>query len=542
MQVPRLGNQPKNQAEGKFDPEQLEKGASALKEIDASRNAKLAFEVAALQEKTQQMIFARDMEKQKTARSQMEEQSLALQGEESRRTISHLAEEERVTAQHKAEVENSLQGRKLELQKEVTDYQLKREQEQFMQHESIRIRNEKMLEEAVRETIRARGSQDIEIAKAAALAEAAGRAQQERDNVDVRLREFRAQQAERRKTALESIETFFSSMSAGAQALYEDRTKTGTLIGGLTLLAGGVYGARATTRVLGRVLERQLSRPPLVRETSRWSWKPQFSWMPKRSASSLFESIVLEENLAERLQWSTNALLNAQQNGTPFRHLLLHGPPGTGKTLFARTLARQSGLDYAVMSGGDLGPLGREGPHELHKLFEWAQSSRKGLVLFIDEADAFLRRGRAGTGAMSEDSRNALSVFLHHTGTENAHVAVILATNVPSVLDAAVLDRMDEAFEFPRPAYEQRLQMLRLFVDQYLYRKKGGKAIIEVDPSLDDQFLEDVAQRTDGMSGRQLAKLVLAFQSAVFGSGTTRLTQGLAQTVLQWRLSHPNAE
>lgn len=28
-------------------------------------------------------------------------------------------------------------------------------------------------------------------------------------------------------------------MSAGAQALYEDRTKTATLIGGLTLLAGG---------------------------------------------------------------------------------------------------------------------------------------------------------------------------------------------------------------------------------------------------------------------------------------------------------------
>ena len=42
-----------------------------------------------------------------------QEQSLALQGEESRRTISHLAEEERVTAQHKAEVENSLQGEHL---------------------------------------------------------------------------------------------------------------------------------------------------------------------------------------------------------------------------------------------------------------------------------------------------------------------------------------------------------------------------------------------------------------------------------------------
>ncbi|CAE7522111.1 ATAD3, partial [Symbiodinium sp. KB8] len=196
--------------------------------------------------------------------------------------------------------------------------------------------------------------------------------------------------------------------------------------------------------------ERHLSRPPLVRETSRWSWRPQLSWLPGRGTSTnLFEKIVLEEALSERLQWSTNALLSAQQNGTPFRHLLLHGPPGTGKTLFARTLARQSGLDYAIMSGGDLGPLGRDGPNELHKLFEWAKRSRRGLVLFIDEADSFLRRGRGGEGTMGEDARNSLSVFLHHTGTESARVAVILATNVPTVLDRAVLDRVDEEFEFP---------------------------------------------------------------------------------------------
>ncbi|CAJ1451903.1 unnamed protein product [Effrenium voratum] len=526
-------------AEGKFDPEQLEKGAAALKEIDASRHAKLAFDIASAEERTSQLRALSEMEKQKTMRAQMEEQIVAAQAEEARKTISYLAEQERLTAQHKAEVENSLQGRKLELQKEVTEYQLRREQEQFMQHEAMRIRNEKQLEEEVRETIRARGAQDIETAKAAAHAEAAGRAQQERENVDVRLREYRAQQAEARKTALDSINTFFSSMSAGAEALYEDRAKAVSLVGGLTLLAGGIYSARAATRVAARVMERHFSRPPLVRETSRWSWRPQLSLFPQHT-TNLFARIVLEENLAERLRWSTNALLSAQQNGTPFRHLLLHGPPGTGKTLFARTLARESGLDYAVMSGGDLGPLGREGPHELHKLFEWAQKSRKGLVLFIDEADAFLRRGRAG--AMSEDARNSLSVFLHHTGTENAHIAVILATNVPTVLDRAVLDRIDEGFEFPRPAYPQRLQMLQMFADQYLHRKKGNRAMIEVDPELDDKFLEDVAKRTEGMSGRQLAKLVLAFQSAVFGSGTMRLTQGLAQTVLQWRLSHPNVE
>merc|ERR1719188_2658733 len=118
--------------------------------------------------------------------------------------------------------------------------------------------------------------------------------------------------------------------------------------------------------------------------------------------AKLLENIVLGTDLAERLEWTSNSLINARRNGTPFRHVLLHGPPGTGKTLFARTLSRQSGLDYAIMSGGDVGPLGRDAVHELNKLFSWANSSRKGLILFIDEADAFLRTGRgAEEGSMS---------------------------------------------------------------------------------------------------------------------------------------------
>lgn len=529
---------------GKFDPGELEKGAAALKEIDASKNAKLAFELATLQEKSAQLGHLKEVEKLRLERSRLEEHLVGAQAEESRRTISHTADQERNTAQHKAQVEAGLQGKKLDFQAEQLEYQLKREQEQFMQHEAIRLENERELEQAARETLKAKGALDIEAAKSGAKAEAQGRAAQERENIEIRLRELRAQSAEQRRTSLESIDEIFSSLTSGAQALYDDRGKAAVLVTGLTALALGVYSARAATRVAASVLEKNLGRPPLVRETSKWAWRPQLSWLPwvKSSSGSVLDQIVLEENLAERLSWSTNALLSAQENGTPFRHLLLHGPPGTGKTLFARTLARQSGLEYAVMSGGDLGPLGREGPNELHKLFAWAQNSKKGLVLFIDEADAFLRRGRGSDAGMSEDARNALSVFLHHTGTESARVAVILATNVPGVLDRAVLDRIDEAFEFPKPAYHERLQMLNMFTDQYLHRptRKGAKAI-QVDDDVDEKFLQDVAKQTEGMSGRQLAKLVLAFQSAVFGSGTDRLTHGLAQTVLQWRLSNPNA-
>jgi hypothetical protein len=46
---------------------------------------------------------------------------------------------------------------------------------------------------------------------------------------------------------------------------------------------------------------------------------------------------------------------------------------------------RSSGMDYAIMSGGDVGPLGAEAVSELHKLFGWAERSKRGLLLFIDE-------------------------------------------------------------------------------------------------------------------------------------------------------------
>lgn len=60
--------------------------------------------------------------------------------------------------------------------------------------------------------------------------------------------------------------------------------------------------------------------------------------------------------------------------------------------MFAKSLARHSGLDFAILTGGDVAPMGKEGVSAIHKVFDWAESSRKGLVLFIDEADAFLRK------------------------------------------------------------------------------------------------------------------------------------------------------
>ena len=66
----------------------------------------------------------------------------------------------------------------------------------------------------------------------------------------------------------------------------------------------------------------------------------------------------------------------------------------------AKRLAQTSGLDYAIMSGGDVAPLGGQAVTQLHDMFDWAERSRRGLLLFIDEADAFL--SQRGQQQMSE--------------------------------------------------------------------------------------------------------------------------------------------
>jgi len=79
-------------------------------------------------------------------------------------------------------------------------------------------------------------------------------------------------------------------------------------------------------------------------------------------------------------------------------------------------LAAHSGMDYALLSGGDVAPLGKDGVTAIHKVFDWASASRKGLVLFLDEADAFLRKRSAEK--MSEEMRTALNAFLYRTGEQ----------------------------------------------------------------------------------------------------------------------------
>ncbi len=81
------------------------------------------------------------------------------------------------------------------------------------------------------------------------------------------------------------------------------------------------------------------------------------------------------------------------------------------------------------MSGGDISPLGPEAVTQIHSLFMWAKMAKatgKGVLLFIDEAEAFLA-SRSKT-SLSESTHNALNALLYNTGGDS-DVLLVLATN-----------------------------------------------------------------------------------------------------------------
>ena len=381
---------------------------------------------------------------------------------------------------------------------------------------------------------------------ARAMAEAEGRIKEQRENEELHTRRAKAKAGEDRTTQLESIAAAIKGVGDSLSSFILDTPRVSATLITLTALAAGVYGMREGSRVGAALLKKRLLTPPLVRESSR-SLLPSFlsgggGAGAGGSASDTLAGVVLNAAMASRISEVATSVRNTRAHGANFRNLLFYGPPGTGKTLVAKRLARSSGLDFAVMSGGDVGPLGKDAVTELHRLLDWASRSPKGCVLFIDEADAFLA-SRSRT-AMSEEQRNALNALLYRTGAASRNLMLVLATNRPGDLDGAVLDRVDESLLFDLPDAASRRALVALYFDEYIVRagsggSAGGAIAVEA-ASVTGAYLDTVADRLSGYSGRAISKLFLALQGTVYGRRDSPLvTRSVVEEVLQRKLAEP---
>ncbi|VFU08412.1 AAA family ATPase [Methylocella tundrae] len=159
--------------------------------------------------------------------------------------------------------------------------------------------------------------------------------------------------------------------------------------------------------------------------------------------------IVTETRMTERLE---------EKGLRPRRRLLLAGPPGTGKTLSAAALAGELRFPlFTVLLHGLITKFMGETAQKLRMIFDAIRTTR-GVYLF-DEIDA-LAATRGSENDVGE-ARRILNSFLQFLDEDTGSSIVVATTNLPQILDRAILRRFDLVlpYEMPNsPAIEKAMR------------------------------------------------------------------------------------
>ena len=229
----------------------------------------------------------------------------------------------------------------------------------------------------------------------------------------------------------------------------------------------------------------------------------------ERAPKVFFEDIVgLERelmSLRQTVEWIVNPEVRARREHIirdprmleEAGSVLLFGPPGTGKTYMAKAIAgtisresRETSFlkieSYEIVSKW----LG-ESAKNVKEVFKLARESAP-TILFIDEADAIGRARMEATTDAGRDVQGMLNQILTELGEGfhvNKNVAVIFATNYPSVIDPALLDRMKRIVYVPPPKSKEGVKKL---LDFYLSKVELDPSVSNYQGGIVDEAFDDI--------------------------------------------------
>ena len=180
------------------------------------------------------------------------------------------------------------------------------------------------------------------------------------------------------------------------------------------------------------------------------------------------------------------------------RGVLLMGPPGTGKTMLARAVAGEAYVPFFHISGSEFVEMFvGVGAGRVRDLFSTAKKAAPAII-FIDELDAIGRHRGTGLGGGHDEREQTLNqILVEMDGFErDTKLIVTAATNRPDVLDPALLrpGRFDRRVVLDLPDINDREEILKIHC-------RGKPLALNVN-------LKEIAERTPGFSGADLANLV----------------------------------
>ena len=203
----------------------------------------------------------------------------------------------------------------------------------------------------------------------------------------------------------------------------------------------------------------------------------------------------LKEELNKRVIWVLKDKEKAKKYKlVPPNGMLLYGPPGCGKTFFAQKFAEESGFNYFLVNGSDLGSVYIHGTQgKIADLFKDAEKKAPSVICF-DEFDAFVPSRSSESATHRADEVNEFLSQLNNCSARG--IFVIGTTNRIDMIDPAVLrkGRLDLHFEIPAPDADTRKRMFGLHLKDR--------------PLGDDISLDRLAELTDNYAASDIAFIV----------------------------------
>ncbi|RLG27337.1 AAA family ATPase [Methanosarcinales archaeon] len=179
------------------------------------------------------------------------------------------------------------------------------------------------------------------------------------------------------------------------------------------------------------------------------------------------------------------------------RNVLFHGLSGTGKTMLAKALSNRTDVPlFPIKATQLIGEFVGDGARRIHQLYDKAEEVAP-CIIFIDELDAIAldRRYQELRGDVAEVVNALLTEMDGILPREG--VCTIAATNMVQAIDLSIRSRFEEEIEFKLPDNKERLEILKRHSETFPI----GLA--------EDVDLGEIADKTDGFSGRDLVEKIL---------------------------------
>lgn len=157
-------------------------------------------------------------------------------------------------------------------------------------------------------------------------------------------------------------------------------------------------------------------------------------------------------------------------NVAPWKGILLYGPPGTGKTMLARAVATEcKATFFNVTSSSIVSKWRGETEKYIRVLLDLAKHYAPSII-FIDEIDWTAICSDDSSASKSEPSRRFRAELLARLDglltMENANILLLAATNIPWVLDAALLRRLEKHIHVGLPNEETRREIFKTYISK----------------------------------------------------------------------------